>query len=190
MQDSRFDHPQREKHFVGAGMIQVKAGNYHVWQGFTLTLQEEIVFRAGNVYHLSGPNGSGKSSFIHKVLWEKIIKRDDCYVIRIQQQMDLQLYAMRAWAAIYYPKSRIVDEKDVWDLMWTDLAKMKDDKPVVVISDEAKKLVIPQGLKREICLIYSSHIYNLPESRAVNFEPVNGSQSMVYEGSSSKELSL
>jgi ABC-type hemin transport system ATPase subunit len=94
-----------------------------------LTLQEEIVFRAGNVYHLSGPNGSGKSSFIHKVLWEKIIKRDDCYVIRIQQQMDLQLYAMRAWAAIYYPKSRIVDEKDVWDLMWTDLAKMKDGKP-------------------------------------------------------------
>jgi ABC-type cobalamin/Fe3+-siderophores transport system ATPase subunit len=160
-------------------MITIEQGQYPIWQGFSLHLPADIRFEPGMNYRLDGPNGSGKSSFIHQVLLAKIRKRQDLHIICLEQQMYMQLYALRAWAAVCHPGKKIVDEADVWNLLWEDLAGIADTKPVVIISDEAHRIAIPEGLKRPHCLIYSSHSYTVAGSLALQFVPQTDTQSEV-----------
>lgn len=151
-------------------MIRLEQGLYSVRKGFSILLQTDLVFEAGKSYRLDGPNGSGKSSFINHILLPRLRKLDEIHIICLEQQMHMQLYALRAWGAIYRPGARIAGEADVWKLLWEDLEGMKDAKPVVIVADEAHRIVIPEELNRPKCLIYSSHSYSVAECTMVNFE--------------------
>ena len=78
---------------------------------------------------------------------------------------------------MHYPERRVADESDVWDLLCYDLASLKDDKALVVIADEARNLIIPEGLKRPVCLIYSSHDQKYESHHILEFRPTSAYES-------------
>ncbi len=168
-------------------MPKIDKGIHPIWQGFSLEIEEDISFEMGGIYRLDGPNGSGKSSFINKILLPRLLKNDKLHLIYIQQQMHMQLYALRAWAALYYPHIRVKTENDVWQLLWQDLAKLEDDKPVFVISDEAGELVIPKQENRPMCVVYSSHKYQQPEQIKLRFIPQSSSLSLLTINAETEE---
>ena len=127
-------------------MITLPAGKREIWPGFSLKLEKPLHFQTGENYYLKGANGSGKSSFIHRVLLSVLESRKDLYVLCLQQQMHLQIYALRAQAAIFKPGFAIRGEEDVWRYLWQDLAERQDDLPVCVIADEAYNLDIPRDI--------------------------------------------
>lgn len=158
-------------------MITIPRSRLQIWPGFCLDISDDIHFHCPGSYYLKGNNGSGKSSFINRVLLPAIKDRNDLHLIVLQQQMHMQLYAMRAWAAMHYPERRVADESDVWDLLSYDLASLKDDKALVVIADEARNLIIPEGLKRPVCLIYSSHDQKYESHHILEFRPTSAYES-------------
>nr|MDK2850448.1 hypothetical protein [Candidatus Cloacimonadota bacterium] len=161
-------------------MIRIEAGRRQLWQGFELNIREPITFREDGIYRLHGPNGSGKSSFIQRILIPTIIDRRDFYIICVEQQLHLQLIALKAQAAIFKPGFKIDSESDLWRYLWDNLSEQPDEFPVCVIADEAHSVEIPQGLARPIYVIYSSHHYNLDNSQDIHFEPINIHESLVY----------
>ena len=161
-------------------MITLPAGKRDIWPGFSLSLEKPLRFEVGKSYYLKGANGSGKSSFIHQILLPELEGRTDLYVLCLQQQMHLQLYALRAQAAIFKPGFAIRSEEDVWRYLWQDLAERQDDLPVYVIADEAYNLDIPKDMQRPICLIYSSHRYQLEEAQIVEFVQNSPGETVIY----------
>ncbi len=161
-------------------MITLPAGKREIWPGFSLKLEKPLHFQTGENYYLKGANGSGKSSFIHRVLLSVLESRKDLYVLCLQQQMHLQIYALRAQAAIFKPGFAIRGEEDVWRYLWQDLAERQDDLPVCVIADEAYNLDIPRDIGRPICLIYSSHRYQLEETHILEFVQSSPQETVIY----------
>jgi len=161
-------------------VIRIEKGRYDVWPGFSLKIPELINFLPENVYQLVGPNGSGKSSFIHKLLLPQARDTKEIYLLCIQQQLHLQLYAMKALAAIYRPGLRMRNEEDLWSYLWEDLALQEDSHPVCVIADEAHSLVLPPDLRRPSCVIYSSHRYHLENTCQLHFEPISATESEIH----------
>ena len=161
-------------------MITLPAGKREIWPGFTLDLSTALYFQPGASYYLKGANGSGKSSFIHRVLLPELSGRKDLYVLCLQQQMHLQLYALRAQAAIFKPGFAIRQEADIWRYLWQDLAERQDMLPVYVIADEAYNLDIPQDLQRPLCLIYSSHRYQLEAAQILEFVQVSTQETVIH----------
>ncbi|MCB5253157.1 MAG: hypothetical protein RBR69_04310 [Candidatus Cloacimonadaceae bacterium] len=161
-------------------MISLPAGKRDIWPGFALSWKNPLSFQMGKSYYLKGDNGSGKSSFIHSVLLPALSGRKDLYVLCLQQQMHLQIYALRAQAAIFRPGFAIRSEEDVWRYLWQDLASRQDELPVYVVADEAHSLDIPQDIQRPICLIYSSHRYQLPETHILDFVQVSPQETVIH----------
>ncbi|MCB5270993.1 MAG: hypothetical protein LHW56_04025 [Candidatus Cloacimonetes bacterium] len=161
-------------------MITLPAGKREIWPGFTLAIDKPLLFQPGASYYLKGANGSGKSSFIHRVLLPELNGRKDLYVLCLQQQMHLQLYALKAQAAIFKPGFAIREEGDVWRYLWQDLAERQDELPVYVIADEAYNLDIPQDLQRPLCLIYSSHRYQLEAAQILEFVQVSTQETVIH----------
>lgn len=161
-------------------MISLSAGKKDIWPGFSLNLDRPLTFQTGESYYLKGANGSGKSSFIHRVLLPELNDRHDLYVLCLQQQMHLQIYALRAQAAIFKPGFAIRNEEDVWRYLWQDLAVRQDEKPVYVIADEAFNLDIPEDIHRPVCLIYSSHRYQLGEAHVLEFVQKSPGETVIY----------
>jgi ABC-type dipeptide/oligopeptide/nickel transport system ATPase subunit len=160
-------------------MIQLPAGKREIWPGFTLNLPQSLEFAPGSSYHLKGANGSGKSSFIHRILLPALQDRDDLYILCLEQQMHLQIYALSAIAAIFKPEYSIRNEEDVWRYLWDDLASRADSFPVYVIADEAHQLKIPAAPERPVCLIYSSHQYQQEKARIIEFVQIDSHQSRI-----------
>ncbi len=161
-------------------MIRIAAGSREVWPGFTLQIARELRFEVGEFYHLSGPNGSGKSSFIHRILLSELRDRKDLYVISVQQQLYMQLYALRAQAAIFRPGFALRNEQDLWGYLWDDLNAQADELPVLVIADEAFKLDLPEELQRPCCVIYSSHRYHLDDAKSIRFEQLDANRTVIH----------
>jgi hypothetical protein len=160
-------------------MIRISAGKRELWQGFSVKIPQPMHFAENCIYQLQGPNGSGKSSFIHRILIPAIQSRQDLYIICLQQQVHLQLIALKAQAVIFKPGFSIHSESDLWRYLWEDLSRMPDNLPVCVIADEAHSIVIPPDLSRPLCVIYSSHRYQLDGSIKVHFEPMDASESEI-----------
>ncbi|MCK9557118.1 MAG: hypothetical protein PHO85_06630 [Candidatus Cloacimonetes bacterium] len=158
-------------------MITFPHSRLQIWPHFCLNIIDEINLLCPGSYYLKGSNGSGKSSFINQVFLPIMRERTDLHLIVLQQQMHLQLYALRAWAAIYYPGRIVANETDVWELLWDDLTALKDDKPVFVVADEAHNIRIPEGLTHPVCLIYSSHNYQIQADNVLEFKPISPDES-------------
>ncbi|MCB5262722.1 MAG: hypothetical protein LHW64_08260 [Candidatus Cloacimonetes bacterium] len=161
-------------------MITLPAGTRDIWPGFSLSIDQPLVFQIGESYFLKGANGSGKSSLIHHILLPELRGRKELYVLCLQQQMHLQIYALRAQAAIFQPGFAIRGEEDVWRYLWQDLAARRDNLPVYVIADEACSLDIPKDIQRPICLIYSSHRYQLEKAHIVEFVQLSPQKTVIY----------
>ncbi len=150
-------------------MTVIPAGKHLLWQQFNLEICCSIAFEQGKHYHLQGENGSGKSSFINRILIPRL-KESGCYILLFEQQMALQLHAIKAHAAIFSPGRRIVSEQDVISYLLDDLKATYMNKPrdVYIIADESHELMMLSECSIPHCLIYTSH--HLVLENAVNIE--------------------
>ncbi len=152
-------------------MLRIAPGRYQVWPRFALNVLPELSFEMDLSYRLRGENGSGKSSFLHHVLLPAITASKDKYVLYLQQQMYLQLYAIQAHAAIHSPGRRIAGEQDAIRYLCDDLKKSHRMQPrdIYVLADESTDLAALQELSLPHCLIYIAHHESLPNSRELQF---------------------
>ncbi len=166
--------------------MRVEASLFPIWPGFSVELSSELVFEPGQAYHLSGPNGSGKSSFLSQVLLPRLIANPACYRLYFEQQMNLQLYAVQAYAALLEPRRLLAGETGAVGYLLESLAAShaKNPRPAYILADESHALKqISEFLKERLpsaCLIYCAHGDCLPDSRQIFFEPLSPQRSGVH----------
>lgn len=164
---------------------------YKIWADFSLEIGNDLIFAAGKCFHLTGENGAGKSSFIKQVLIPLLIKQPASqYILYLEQQVQSQLDAVKANAALQKPAVHIntVDEMFDYQLKQLSLQLAAEPRPVIIILDETiLSDLINQWLNKvsveQVCLIYISHQdFDFPDFKEVikiNLKPVSGSLSKV-----------
>lgn len=159
----------------------IKAGYYQVWPDFALEIGSDLSFEQGKSHQLQGANGSGKSSFIQKLLIPALRARKGAYIVYIEQQMHLQLFAIKAHAAFHAPGLRISTPSDAAMYLMQDLKKAYAANPgdIYIVSDECPCLHLLQALKLPHCLIVIDHHEVLPGAEQIRFEAQNQNLSKV-----------
>lgn len=162
-------------------MLMIDAGYRQVWPTFALDVVNKLSFAQGSDYQLQGSNGSGKSSFLHKLLLPAIRQSQAGYIIFLQQQMYLQLFALKAHAAFHSPGFRISDANDAAQYLLQDLraAYAKQAQDIYLIADESPALDLLIELELPHCLILIDHHRQLPDARIVSFDPQSSQLSKV-----------
>ncbi|HNQ42999.1 MAG TPA: hypothetical protein PKI59_01145 [Candidatus Cloacimonadota bacterium] len=164
-------------------MIIIPQSLIAVWPDFSLEIKNDLTFETGCRYHLSGPNGSGKTSLITQILIPKI-QQSKSYILYFEQQMHLQLYAIKAYAALMHKDRVISSEADMMAYLFENLQMAYSAQPrdIYLIADESHEL---QNLM-QLCdfaphaLIFTSHHNLLSEARSVHFHPKSLQCSEVY----------
>ncbi len=143
----------------------IPASSYQLWPDFRLEFFRDIVLENGNCYHLQGNNGAGKTTFLKQLLIP-MLERDPSrqYVLYIEQQVQSQLDAILAYAALNRYLLPIRTAEDMLDYLLELLhcQLQKSTRPVILILDES---IIPGILQKRmaeldqssICLLYTSH---------------------------------
>lgn len=163
-------------------MLRIAAGSLRVWPAFTLDLTQDLCFEQEHRYQLWGANGSGKSSFLQKILLPQLQNAEGSYIVYLQQQMHLQLYALKAHAAFHAPGRRITDAHDAAEYLLDDLSKTYPSRPkdIFIIADESPALELLLRFPLPHCLILIDHQQKIPEARRVIFEAQNPTLTQVY----------
>lgn len=164
-------------------MICIPSTTFQIWPEFGLEIKTPLMFSAGCSYHLDGSNGSGKSSLITQILIPELQKQRT-YTLYFEQQMHLQLYAIKAYAAIMQKDAHIATEADLIRFMMENLrtAYASEQRDIYLIADESHELEELAGLCdfAPFTLIYTSHHLILPDSAIITFQPVSPKLSHVY----------
>ena len=162
-------------------MIKLEPGIHQLWPRFSQSISSPLSFEMGKIYHLKGDNGSGKSSFIQKILLPIIQTQGDAYIIYLQQQMHLQLYALRAYAAVNGYGKRIVSEQDAVDFLVQDLLDCYSHTPkdVYLLSDESNQLHTLAKLSIPACLVYIAHHEEIFGAQNIYFKAIKDESSEV-----------
>lgn len=166
--------------------MQIKAAQISVWPDFVLNIPQVLDFQAGLSYHLQGANGSGKSSFVSQLLLPQLLNDCSCYKLYFEQQMNLQLHAVKAYASIFKPHQALAGERDVTRYLLEELraAQELETRPCYVLVDESRFEQLIQDFLRQYipsaCLIFSSHNNPFPNARKICFELENPGRSKVY----------
>lgn len=162
-------------------MNRFEPGLQKIWQDFCLDIVTPLSFEQGKSYQLQGPNGSGKSSFISQLLIPRL-RQEEAYILHFEQQAQLQLQSLRAWAAIFRPHQPVKDEAGMVSFLLNDLilAWQKQPRAVWIVADELHEMQAITSLDIPLCLIYCAHHQALDGARQIIFEPVSSSRSRVY----------
>lgn len=160
-------------------------GDYQVWESFSLALPADLDFGPG-IHYLSGANGSGKSSFITRLLLPRLLQDPDIYSVYLEQQMHLQVTAVKAYASVIKPHRKINSEADTVDFLLQNLlgAWQERQRPCYVVMDESlyaeRVLAFLNGNLPSFSLIYSAHTLLLPATRTLSFKPLSPTRSEIY----------
>jgi len=143
----------------------VPASTYSVWSDFSIEVSKDFTFESGRYYQLTGDNGSGKSSFIKRILIPQLlINQAQQYVLYIEQQIQSQFDAIKAYAALQKPPVQIHTFAEMIDFQLQKLSEQLKDqyRPCFFIIDECQSIQrIVQTLShlkvKQYCLLYVSH---------------------------------
>jgi ABC-type sugar transport system ATPase subunit len=143
----------------------VPASNCPVWSVFSIEVTKDISFECRRHYQLTGDNGSGKSSFLKRILIPQLLTNpSQQYVLYIEQQIQSQFDAVKAYAALQKPPVQISSFEEMVDFQLQTLSEQLkvQDRPCFIILDECQFTQrIVQTLSRlkikQYCLLYVSH---------------------------------
>ncbi len=164
--------------------MKIEAGTHQIWPGFDLQIASELHFTSG-LTHLQGPNGAGKSSFLTQLLLPRLVKNPAYYCLYFEQQMQLQITAVKAYAALMKLRVQVESEADAVDFLLQDLLRSyeAEPRPSLVLMDESLHAErIKAFLDKKIpdySLVFSSHGELFPSARSVVFKPLSPSRSLV-----------
>lgn len=160
-------------------------GDYRVWDDFALTLTADLGFRPG-IHYLSGTNGSGKSSLLTRLLLPRLLNTNSVYSVYFEQQMQLQVTAVKAYASVVQPRRKINSEADTVDFLLEDLLRAwkNEPRPCYVVMDESlfaeRVLDFLQANLLAFSLIYSAHTALFSADQTILFQPLSPTRSEVY----------
>jgi hypothetical protein len=152
---------------------------------------ESIAFETGNCYHLKGNNGTGKTSFLRKVLFPFLQRHPyQQYILYIEQQVQSQYDAVRAYAALKKPSVVISDDIEMigYQIKMINEARKFEPRPLMILLDEpSNPEIVAHWLSSisldNICLLYVSHTdieYNSSFNPcSINFESLSMNLSLV-----------
>ncbi len=165
---------------------------YQVWKSFSLQFDNKISFENGMTYRLSGSNGSGKSSFIKRVLIPELQKSQIRYLY-VEQQVQNQLYAIKADAAIKKYAYSINDDGSVVDYLLQSLIEAEPDynNPCVFILDETQHyqkvydFIYTTGMPFVVVIVSHQELLESIQYKSIHFELQIPSLSLIksYESS-------
>ncbi|MCB5284925.1 MAG: hypothetical protein LHW45_04965 [Candidatus Cloacimonetes bacterium] len=165
--------------------MRLPKGDYPVWDSFALTLSADLALGPG-IHYLSGANGSGKSSLLTRVLLPRLLKTPAVYSIYFEQQMHVQVTAVKAYASVIKPHRRICGEADTVDFLLEDLLRAwkNEPRPCYVVMDESlyaeRVLDFLQAHLPAFSLIYSAHTALFSADQTILFQPLSPTRSEVY----------
>ncbi len=163
----------------------IPKGDYQAWDSFTLVLPTDLSFGPG-IHYLQGANGSGKSSFITRVLLPRLRQEPDLYCVYLEQQMHLQVNAVKAYASVIQPRRKVTGESDTVDFLLDNLIRAHNSvpKPCCVVMDESlyaeRVLYFLRSHLASFSLVYSAHTLNFPADQTIIFQPLSPTRSEVY----------
>lgn len=163
----------------------ISKGDHQVWEGFALSLSADLSFGPG-IHYLQGANGSGKSSFITRVLLPRLRQNPDRYCLYLEQQMQLQVNAIKAYASVIKPRRMVNSESDTVDFLLDNLIRAHNSVPKTccVVMDESlfaeRVLFFLQSHLASFSLIYSAHTLRFPADQTITFQPLSPTRSKVY----------
>jgi hypothetical protein len=143
----------------------IRPNLYSPWKNFLLEIKESITLETGNCYHLSGNNGAGKTSFIRKVLIPFLQQSPyQQYILYVEQQIQSQFDAIKAYASIRKPEVKINDTQEMITYQIRTINELQrfEPRPLMVILDEPTNPEIfmkwfSQVTLNSLCLLYVSH---------------------------------
>ncbi len=162
----------------------IEAGTHNIWPDFSLQIKSNLNFTEGLI-HLRGPNGAGKSSFLTQILLPRLQNNPDYYSLYIEQQMQLQITAVKAYASLMKPRAHVENEADAIDYLLQDLLRVHsaEPRPSFILMDESLHAEqVKAFLDKNIpnyCLVFSAHSQLFPEASGIVFEPISPSLSQV-----------
>ncbi|MDP2173667.1 MAG: hypothetical protein Q8M98_06095 [Candidatus Cloacimonadaceae bacterium] len=158
-------------------MFMIPTGSHSLWQGFDLDVRRELWFGIGDIFHLHGDNGSGKTSFLRKLLVPQALDSvNPVYQLYFEQQSALQLFSVKAYAALQKPPRQINNENQMIDYLLDsfDLARQREARPALVMIDESPRLhdIIERVSVHSVCIVFASHQSVIPGARRICFKTV------------------
>lgn len=164
--------------------MKIEAGIHQIWPGFSLQIASELHFEEVST-HLQGPNGAGKSSFLTQLLLPRLQNNPKYYCLYFEQQMQVQITAVKAYAALMKPRMQVESASDAVDYLLHDLllSHKAEPRPSFILMDESPHAErIRTFLDENIpnySLVFSSHGEFSPSSRSIVFKPLSPSRSVV-----------
>jgi hypothetical protein len=171
--------------------VTIPASVYQLWKGFSLEIKRDLSFNPGFVYRIKGANGAGKTTFIRKLLLPAVQKTPETqYILYIEQQIQSQFDAIKAYAAMQKPAVGI----DTFSAMISYLLSLYENvrsssyRPLMIVCDECQyDDLICQYLQKleasSYCLIYISHTAsafdNLNQVTDLNLEAISPALSVL-----------
>lgn len=169
-------------------MIRIPADEIRLWPEWSVRVPEEIILSEGKTYHLQGKNGVGKSSLIRNYLLEYQAEHP-VYRLYFEQQMNAQIYAVKAVAAFGSRRARISSEAEAVDFLLEDLRRCQDlePRPVWIYVDESAyldRIITHPAVRQEQCMVlYCGHGAILPASEILEIaETASGQRELRYGG--------
>ncbi len=165
--------------------MKIEAGDYQVWDDFSLRISSDLEFGPGTHY-LSGANGSGKSSLLTKLILPRLQKTTDVYSVYFEQQMHLQVMAIKAYASVIRPHRKIDNEADTVDFLLDNLLRSWQirQRPCYIVMDESLLAEHVYNFLHaklpSFTLIYSAHSVQFPASQNLSFKALSPILSEVY----------
>jgi ATPase subunit of ABC transporter with duplicated ATPase domains len=166
--------------------MRIERQQAQLWAEFGVVIENDLCFEAGGRYQLCGNNGSGKSSFLRKLLLPALLKEAGNYVLYFEQQMNLQLFTIRAHAAMNPSNPLLATEFQAVEFLLDDLRRTLDrePRPHYLILDETHETgkIIDHVVRNlpDSCMIIASHVYQLPQAQRLVFEEISPSESRLY----------
>lgn len=164
--------------------MKIEAGTYQIWPGFSLQIASELHFAEG-LTHLQGPNGAGKSSFLTQLLVPRLQNSPEYYCLYFEQQMQLQITAVKAYAALMKPRMQVESDSDAVDFLLQDLllSHKAEPRPSFILMDESPhaeriKAFLDENIPN-YSLVFSSHGEFIHSARSIVFKALSPSRSVV-----------
>ncbi len=125
--------------------VTIPAGQHLLRKSLTLSIPEPLHYQKGSITLITGPNGSGKSTFFEKLLIPEISKNPDHVILLMNQDFEIQFYALAARSIDRKAKKRGAQHTtEALDyLKKAYLEELQDHQQLIILLDEPTRYLNP-----------------------------------------------
>ncbi len=125
--------------------LTIYAGQYQVRENLSLHITDDLSLDPGSTTLITGSNGAGKSTFFHKLLIPEIAKHTNNVILLMEQDFEIQFYALAARSVDIKKKQRGVHtpKAALEYVKTTYLAELQPHQQLFILLDEPTRYLNP-----------------------------------------------